>query len=211
MQFFKYAFAALSFGSAIAMPASQPEDRALNVEGVITDLVAVKALVGAVGGIKVNVEAHLGALEDILSGTVTAQVVPTLQTTLKSVRTEVLSIEAKVDPLLQGTIKPLAQAELSVVLDLLNDVVSLVNGIESTTKDLLQSLPADVRKTVQSELTFVLATLNPAIHPILDLALGLVGVQTGDIVVEINGLISTLDGLLGGLLNGLLGTVVKIL
>ncbi|RYP04591.1 hypothetical protein DL764_004328 [Monosporascus ibericus] len=211
MQFFKYALAALSFGSAIAMPASQPEDRALNVGGVTADLVAVKALVGAVGGIKGNVEAHLGALEEILNGTVTAQVVPTLQTTLKSVRTEVLSIEAKVDPLLQGTVKPLPQAELNVVLNLLNDVVAMVNGIETTIKDLLQSLPADVRKTVQSELTYVLATLKPAIQPLLDLSLGLVGMQTGDVVAEINGLINTLNGLLDGLLNGLLGTVVSIL
>ncbi|RYP53717.1 hypothetical protein DL768_001317 [Monosporascus sp. mg162] len=211
MQFFKYALAALSFGSAIAMPASQPEDRALNVKGVITDLAAVKALVSAVSSIKVNIEVDLGALEDILNGTVTTQVVPTLQTTLESVRTEVLSIEAKVDPLLQGTIKPLAQDELDVVLDLLNDVVALVNGIEATINDLLQSLPADVLKTVQSELTFVLATLNPAIQPILDLVLGLVGAQTGGVVAEINGLINTLNGLLGGLLNGLLGTVVGIL
>ncbi|RYP58617.1 hypothetical protein DL769_008872 [Monosporascus sp. CRB-8-3] len=210
MQFFKYALATLSFGSAIAMPASQPEDRALNVGGVTTDLVTVKALVDAVGGIKVNVDAHLLALEEILNGAVTVQVVPTLQTTLKSVRTEVLSIEAKVDPLLQGTVKPLAQVELSVVLDLLNDVVALVNGIEITIKDLLHSLPTDVRKTVQSDLTHVLVTLNPAIQPVLDLSLGLVGVQTGDVVVEINGLINTLNGLLGGLLNGLLDTV-KIL
>ncbi|RYO95978.1 hypothetical protein DL765_011716 [Monosporascus sp. GIB2] len=210
MQFFKYALAAFSFGSAVAMPASQPEDRALNVGGV-TDLAAVKALVGAVGGIKVNVDAHLLALEEILNGSVTAQVVPTLQTTLKSVRTEILSIEAKVGPLIQDTIKPLAPVELDVVLNLLNDVVALVDGIETTVKDLLHSLPADVRKAVQSDLTYVLATLNPAIQPVLDLSLGLVGVQTGDVVVEINGLINTLNGLLGGLLNGLLGTVVKIL
>ncbi|RYO91375.1 hypothetical protein DL766_002159 [Monosporascus sp. MC13-8B] len=211
MQFFKYALVALSFGSAIAMPASQPEDRALNVGGATTDLVAVKALVGAVGGIKVNVDAHLLALEKILDGTVTVQVVPTLQATLKSVRTEILSIEAKVGPLLQGTVKPLAHVELDVVLNLLNDVVALVNGIEVTVKDLLHGLPADVRKTVQSDLTYVLVTLNPAIQPVLDLSLGLVGVQTGGVVVEINGLINTLNGLLGGLLNGLLGTVVKIL
>ncbi len=167
--------------------------------------------------------------EGLVGVQVTAEVAPQVQASLVLIRKEILSIETNLEPLLAGVIQPLLQDELDVVLNLLNDVITLVNGVEATVKNLLTTLPAgkssnprpaygpaanvlaELQKTLQSELTAVLAILNPILTPVVSLVTGLVGSNTGVVVDQINGLVGTLNGLLGGLLNPLLGTLGAIL
>ena len=225
MQFFKYALAAFSIGSAIAAPAPAPQ---LPVVGEVTKLVDIQALVGVVADVKVTVEASLQVLANIdVNADVDVDV--NIQSTVASIRKEVQTIESAVEPLLKATVSQLALVDLTIVLDLLNDVFAIVNGVEVTVEGLLQSLPngklliptvlfqqpltpvTDVKKVVKQEVSYLLSTLQPVLKPVLGLVSGLVGTNTGAIVNEINGLVVKVDGLLSGLLQGLLGTVISIL
>ena len=137
MQFFKYALAAFSIGSAIAAPAPQ-----LPAVGSVTSLVDIKALVSVVADVKVSVEASLLTLKQTSAGDVTEQAAPQIESTVASIRKEVKTIETTVQPLLQATVGQLAVVDLQIVLDLLNDVFAIVNGVEVTIEGLLQTLPA---------------------------------------------------------------------
>ena len=137
MQFFKYALAAFSIGSAIAAPAPQ-----LPAVGSVTSLVDIKALVSVVADVKVSVEASLLTLKQTSEGDVTEQAAPEIQSAVASIRKEVQTIESTVQPLLQVTVGQLALVDLQIVLDLLNDVFAIVNGVELTIEGLLQTLPA---------------------------------------------------------------------
>lgn len=78
----------------------------------------------------------------LASGTVTEADVPTIKASLTLIRQQILSIEVDLNPLVKGTVVPLVESELQVVLNLVNEVVGLVNGVETTVDNLLKTLPA---------------------------------------------------------------------
>ncbi|KAI1375965.1 hypothetical protein F4677DRAFT_459923 [Hypoxylon crocopeplum] len=205
MRFTNFALAAFSLGSALAAPAThQSHARALQILGTATSTIST---------VKTTVE---GELQNI-SGLVvkvnvnTTTLVPQLEHSLLAIAGEVTKIVGSVLPLVTDGVLPLAEDELKNLPGLLNDVLSIANGVESTAQKIVNGVGNDVLKAVKPELQLVLSAVEPVAKPIVSFALGAVGHTVDPVAQEVNSLVGNLEHVLGGLLGPLVGVVGKIL
>ncbi|XXG97294.1 hypothetical protein Hte_003590 [Hypoxylon texense] len=207
MRFTNFALAAFSMGSALAAPAvHQPHARALEVISTATSTVTT---------VKTTVQGELQSVSKLVvsigAGANSTALVPQLEQSLLSIAGEVTKIVGAVLPIVTEGVPALAEDELKGLPDLLNGVLAIATGLQSTAQQVVNGVGADVLKAVKPELQLVLSTVEPIAKPIVSLALGAVGDITGPVVSEVQGLVGDLEKVAGGILAPVTDLVSKIL
>ncbi|KAI0181589.1 hypothetical protein GGR52DRAFT_45119 [Hypoxylon sp. FL1284] len=195
MRFSSFVLAAFSMGSALAAPATHQQNaRALEVLTTATSTLA---------SVKTNVEGELQSISKLVLNVNanTTTLVPQLEQSLLGVVGEVTKVVGTILPLVKDGVPALAEDQLSAVPTVLNGVLSLANGIKSTSQQVVDKAHPDVVKAVQPELQLVLSTVQPIVKPIITLALGVVGEVTGPVVGEVQGLVGDIENVAGGILS----------
>ncbi|KAK9416301.1 hypothetical protein SUNI508_01718 [Seiridium unicorne] len=201
MQFFKYALAAVSIGSAVAAPAPVMQAR---------DTTVVSTVYSTVSSVKSLVEAELSNIDSVLDNVVSDDVVPLVNTALGNIVTEVNGLISDIVPLVTGLVFPLVDGELENVPDLLTEVKGLVSDIDSTVNNLLGAVVGDVLSAVKPEVKAVLVLVSPLLAPIATLAQGVVNTATGPVVSDVSGLITDIDSVANGIVSPIGGLLVKV-
>lgn len=146
MQFLKFALAAISVGSAVAVPVQEVDTRSTKTyttgsgKGSTT---VVSSLLEVVSGLTVVVDKELVSVNtSVIGGVVNSGVVPLVNTALANVIVEVNDVLTVVTSLVGGVVLPLVDAELKNVPALLREVLCLVRDIEATVFEVVGAVTA---------------------------------------------------------------------
>ncbi|KAI0469532.1 hypothetical protein F4859DRAFT_134462 [Xylaria cf. heliscus] len=201
MQFTTVALAAFSLGSAIAAP-------------VVDGLPAFTDALSVVGDVKTAVEAQVSTINSLVQATPAGDAVTQIEASLLTVGQNVNTLLPSILALTGNTTASLSQGQLTSVPQLVTDIQSIFEGVQTVGKSVVSGLGQDALNEVQPELQWVLSTAGPVVKPLVSFTTTAVP-GTSAVYSEVNtalaqvqslanGLLAPLNGLLGGVLGGVL-------
>ncbi|KAI0447611.1 hypothetical protein F4803DRAFT_270639 [Xylaria telfairii] len=202
MQFTTFALAALSMGSAIALP-------------VVDGLPAFGDALSVVGNVKAIVQTQVATITTLTKSTQAGETVTKIEASLLTVGQSVNSLLPGLLTLANSPTSALSQKQIAAVPQLVSDCQAIFASVQSVGKTVVSGLPQTALNQVQPELQWVLSTAGPVVKPLLSFTTSAVPVtssvyeQVATSIAEVqeiaNGLlISPINTVVGGALGGVL-------
>jgi len=205
MQFTKFALAALSIGSAFAVPAQRLAGRG---DDQVADAASVAKVTTVTTTCKSNIDAQIAQLNVLIAANITQAQIPTVQGLLMTLGGELQTIQSTVEPMNDNCVSALISSELTAVKGLLSDVRLAIESLETTLQTLIEGLPSSLAPFLQAEINFVTLQIQSIADPITNFASCLLGDLAGPLVDDVLGVVNNVELLAGDVLNDLTQNVL---